>query len=79
MAFLESEQIARLIVRNAVDPAAVEDANPLEGEGAECGFVLHATSLARGIEGVGPEGARDGLPDPLAQRSDGSGSGSEHE
>jgi hypothetical protein len=27
--------------------------------------VLHAASLAAGVEGVGPEGARDGLPYPL--------------
>ena len=67
MALLKSkgQQIARLIVRNAVDPAAVEDADPLEGESAEGGLVVHAASLAPGVEGVGPEGARDGLPDPL--------------
>jgi hypothetical protein len=62
MALLKSEQITRLIVRHAVDPAAVEDADPLEGESAESGLVLHAASLASGVERVGPEGARDGLP-----------------
>jgi hypothetical protein len=36
---LKGEQIVSLIVRNAVDPAAIEDANPLEGEGAEGGLV----------------------------------------
>ena len=67
MAFLESEQIARLIVGDAVDPAAVEDADPLESESAKGGLVLHAASLTPGVEGVGPEGARDGLSDPLAE------------
>jgi hypothetical protein len=65
MALLESEQIARFIVGDAVDPAAVEDADPLEGESAESGLVLHAASLASGVEGVGPERARDGLAYPL--------------
>jgi hypothetical protein len=65
LALLKGEQIVSLIVRNAADPAAVEDAEPLEGESAEGGLVLHAGSLAPGVEGAGPEGARDGLPDPL--------------
>jgi hypothetical protein len=65
LALAKGHQIARLIVRDAVDPAAEEDANPLEGEGAEGGLVLHAASLAACVEGVGPEGARDGLPNPL--------------
>jgi hypothetical protein len=65
MALLKSEQITRLIVRHAVDPAAVEDADPLEGESAESGLVPHAASLASGVEGAGPEGARDGLAHPF--------------
>jgi hypothetical protein len=28
-------------------------------------LVLHAASLAAAVEGVGPEGARNGLPDPF--------------
>jgi hypothetical protein len=65
MALLKSQQITRFIVRNAVDPTAVDDAEPLESQGAKGGLVLHAASLARGLESVGPEGARDGLPDPF--------------
>src|SRR5688572_15001074 len=65
LALLKSQQIARLVVRNAVDPAAVEDADPFEGEGSESGLVLHAASLAAGVEGVRPKGARDGLAHPL--------------
>jgi hypothetical protein len=42
---------------DAVDPAAVEHPNPLEGEGTERGLTLHAASFAAG--------ARDALPDPL--------------
>jgi hypothetical protein len=55
MALLKSEQITRLIVRHAVDPAAVEDADPLEGESAESGLVssqLHTDP--------DPDGARTG-------------------
>ena len=50
---------------DTVGPAAVEDTDPLEGEGSEGGLVLHAARFAPGVECVGPEGARDGLSDPF--------------
>jgi hypothetical protein len=65
LAPLQSQQVARLVVVDTVGPAAVEDADPLEGESAKGSLVLHATSSAAGVEGVGPEGARDGLANPL--------------
>jgi hypothetical protein len=65
LARLQSQQVARLVVVDTVGPAAVEDANPLEGERAKGSPVLHAASAAALVEGVGSEGARDGLPDPF--------------
>jgi hypothetical protein len=35
MALLESHQVASLVVGLALHPAAIEDPNPLEGEGAQ--------------------------------------------
>jgi hypothetical protein len=44
--------MARLIVRHAVDPAAVENADPFEGEGAESGLMLAFSSvLNQGLHG----------------------------
>jgi hypothetical protein len=65
MALPESEQIARFIIGDAVDPATIEDADPFERQSSKGSLVLHAASLARVVEGARPEGARDGLPDPL--------------
>jgi hypothetical protein len=65
LAPLQGQRVASLVVVDAVSPAAVEDAGPLEGESAKGSLVLRAASSATLIEGVGPEGARDGLPDPF--------------
>jgi hypothetical protein len=65
LAFLKSKQVARLVVGLPLDPASVEDANPLESEGSERGLVAHAACATALVEGVRPEGARDGLGDPL--------------
>ena len=65
MALLESEEVTSLIVVDAVGPAAMQDSDPLEGESTEGGLMVHASSLATSVKGVGPEGARNGLPDPF--------------
>jgi hypothetical protein len=43
----------------------VEDVDPLDGERTESGLMAHAPSSALRVEGVGAEGARDGLADAL--------------
>lgn len=65
MTLLKSHQVAGLVVGSAVDPATIEDANPLEGQGAQGGLMAHAASAAGVVEGLGPERSRYGLPDPL--------------
>lgn len=65
MALLKSHEVAGFIVRFALDPAAMEDADPLEGESAKRGLMGTATLAVALVEGFGPEGARDGLADPL--------------
>ena len=37
MAFLKGGEVVRFVVRTALDPAAEQDANPLEGQGSERG------------------------------------------
>ena len=65
MALLESEEVARFVVGGAVDPAAKEDADPLEGQGADGGVVGGALGAVAVVEGACPEGAPDGLSGPL--------------
>jgi len=55
MALLESQQVARLVVRLALDPAAVEDCDPLEGERAQGSLVTHAAGAAALVESLCPE------------------------
>ena len=55
MAFLEGHQVSGFVVGLSVDPAAVQDADPLEGEGAQCGLMRAATLVIALVEGLGPE------------------------
>jgi len=64
-ALLQGHEVAGFVVRNAVEPAAVQDADPLEGQGAEGSLVAGAASSVRLVEGFRPEGAGDGLGGPL--------------
>src|SRR6185295_6194021 len=65
MALLEGHQVTGFIVRLALDPAAMEDADPLEGESTKRCLMGAATLAVALVECFGPEGARDGLPYPL--------------
>jgi hypothetical protein len=49
-------------------PAAVQDANPLEGQGAQSSLVSGALRTLLLIERPGPVGVRDGLGGPLHKR-----------
>jgi hypothetical protein len=50
LALLKSEEVAGLVVGSAVCPAAVEDANPLEGERAESRlFAREKTSILAAV------------------------------
>ena len=62
---LQSEKVPSLVVGRAVHPAAVQDADPLEGERAQGRLVAHAAGPAALVEGLRPEGAREGLWDPF--------------
>jgi hypothetical protein len=64
-ALLEGHEVAGFVVGHAVEPAAVQDADPLEGQGTQGGLVSCTASAEGFIEGFGPEGARDGLGRPL--------------
>lgn len=48
-ALLQGHEVAGFIVRHAVEPAAVQDADPLEGQRAQRGLVAGAAGRARGI------------------------------
>jgi len=65
LALLKCEEVSGFVVGSVVCPAAVEDANPLEGEGAQSGLVAHAAGATAVVEGFRPERARDGLSNPL--------------
>jgi len=65
MALLEGYEVAGFVVRLPVMPAAPEDANPLEGEGAQDGLVSNALGATALVEGLGPEGMGDSLAGPL--------------
>jgi hypothetical protein len=65
MALLKSHQVAGFIVRFSLDPASMEDADPLEGESSKGGLMGAAALAVALVEGFGPEGAWDGLAYPL--------------
>lgn len=51
---LQGHEISGFVVGNAVEPAAVQDADPLGGEGTQRGLVAGAASLVGLIEGFRP-------------------------
>ena len=55
MALLQGHEVAGFVVGLAVVPAAPEDANPLESEGAQDGLVMNARGPSALVEGLGPE------------------------
>lgn len=65
MPSLQSHEVARLVVGSSLDPATIEDTDPLEGECAQGGLVAHAASSTSLIERLRPKGTRHGLTDPL--------------
>ena len=65
MSLLQGDEIARFVVGNAINPAAVEDADPLESECTKRCLVASATGSAAVVEGLGPKGSRDGLAHPF--------------
>jgi hypothetical protein len=65
VALLESHQVVSLIVGSAFDRAAVEDADPLEGKGAQGSLVSHAASAPALVECICPEGPWDSLAHPF--------------
>ena len=65
---LKRGQIARFVVRNAVDPAAPEDSDPLEGQSTDRGVMGRSLGAVLVIEGSRPERAHDGLRGPLDER-----------
>jgi len=65
LALLEGHEVAGLVVGLAVVPAAPEDANPFEGQGAQDGLVGDAFGPAALVESLGPEAMGDGLAGPL--------------
>ena len=65
MTLLESHQVASFVVGLPIDPAAMEDADPLEGEGTQRCLMRAAAFAVALVEGFGPERARDGLAHPL--------------
>jgi hypothetical protein len=64
-ALAESREVASFVVGDAVEPAAVQDTDPFEGECTEGALVSGAAGAAGIVEGFGPEGAGDGLGGPL--------------
>ena len=65
MALLQSHQVARFVVGRAVEPAAMENPDPHEGQSAQSGLVTHAAGATALVESLGPVRAWNGLPDPL--------------
>jgi hypothetical protein len=61
MALLESHEVASFIVGFAVEPAAMKDTDPLEGESTKRSLMGASAFAVALVEGFGPEGARDGL------------------
>ena len=67
-AFSEGREVTGFVVRDAVNPAAPEDADPLEGKSADGGIVGSTFFAVALVESIGPEGSRDGLFRPLDER-----------
>jgi hypothetical protein len=65
MALLEGHEVASLVVGLAVEPASMEDADPLEGEGSKRGLMGATTFAVALVEGFGPEGPSS----PIAART----------
>jgi hypothetical protein len=65
LAFLEGGEVAGLVVWGPVGPAAKEDADPLEGQGADGGVVGRALGSVAVVKSAGPEGVGDGARSPL--------------
>ena len=67
MTFFKDVEVKGLIVAGASFPAAEDDADPFEGQGAH-GAVMGFTLLAlRLVEGFGPLGAMDRLAGELVK------------
>ena len=65
MALLKGGEVVRFVVRTALDPAAEQDANPLEGQGSERGVAGGALGTMLLVELPRPEGLRDALGRPF--------------
>ena len=65
MAFGESLLVEGVVVGGVVLPAAVEDAEPFEGEGADGDVAGFAAGALAVIEVVGPLAAGDGVGGPF--------------
>ena len=65
MALIEGAEVARFVVRDAIVPAAPEDAQPFEGEAAEDGLVTFAGLLLLAVIRFSPRTFGHGLPGPL--------------
>ena len=58
-------EIRRFVVGGARLPAAIEDADPLQCQGAGCGLMRLASGSLLGIVGTCPEGMADGFAGPF--------------
>ncbi len=65
MPLLQRGEVATLVVRCSVNPASPENADPLEGQGADGGVVRGALASVLLIERLGPEGGHERLLGPL--------------
>ena len=63
---LECGDVPRFVVRDAICPASVEDADPLVGQGAHDRPVSDFLRLLLLPVGAGPAGFEDGLPSGFA-------------
>ena len=63
--------ILGFMVGLTVHPAAEEDADPFEGEGANGGVMSFAALALVGVKGFGPRGLLGGEVRPIRRRSDG--------
>jgi hypothetical protein len=65
LSFLQRDQVLRLVVRKAIDPAAIQNADPLERQDPQRRLVRTAARPVSFVEGLGPEGSGNGLGHPL--------------
>jgi len=61
-------QIALLVVKNAVLPAAPEDADPFEGESPKSGLVMFTRGALLSVVRLGPSAFGDGTVRPIRRR-----------